>query len=210
MAAGSGPPVLSFVLAGVAAVATASYVYLGVDAVRSEDNLRQTCAPRCAPSAVGSVREEAVAANVVFGAAVVALAGAAVAWIAHPRAAPAAKTDEVVRLDVKPLAGGGFGRAGRRLLMGAEACRNARTFGLYVPVSPCSREKVEPQGWCFGGFRAVGRVLREPRRSLHVVAGRAIGRRGRRCKRGSVYGGLGDREARHGLVGFRGGRADAH
>jgi len=57
-AAHSGPPALTYVLAGVAVVAAGGYAYLGIQGKNDVDNLRSTCAPACSQSQKDSASQQ--------------------------------------------------------------------------------------------------------------------------------------------------------
>ncbi len=79
----SGPPIGGFVLAGIGAVAVGSFVFFDLSAKSSADNLRSTCAPRCAQSDVDSVNTKIIVADVSLGAGVVALGVATWLIVSH-------------------------------------------------------------------------------------------------------------------------------
>ena len=69
----AGPPIGGFVFLGIGAVAVGSFVFFDLSAKSSVDNLRGTCAPRCAQSDVDSVNTKMIIADVSLGAGAVAL-----------------------------------------------------------------------------------------------------------------------------------------
>jgi hypothetical protein len=79
----SGAPIGGFVLAGIGAVAVGSFVFFDLSAKSSADNLRNTCAPRCAQSDVDSVNTKIIVADVSLGAGVVALGVATWLIVSH-------------------------------------------------------------------------------------------------------------------------------
>lgn len=110
--AANGPPVAAFALAAVAVASTVGYAYFGISAQQGADNLRRTCAPKCAESSVDDLRGQAVAANVLFGVAVVAVAGAAVAWLTHSTEPAKPGIVGGLRLDASVVPHGGVATLG--------------------------------------------------------------------------------------------------
>jgi hypothetical protein len=118
-AAHSGPPALTYVLAGVAVVAAGGYAYLGIQGKNDVDNLRSTCAPACSQSQKDSASQQLLGANISFGVGVASLAAAAIVWIASPgKAAPsttsATTASRTPVFDVQGLPHGGFLSLGAR------------------------------------------------------------------------------------------------
>jgi hypothetical protein len=79
----SGPPIGGFVLGGVGVVAVGSFVFFDLSAKSSADDLRTTCAPRCAQSDVDSINTKIIVADVSLGAGVVALGVATWLIVSH-------------------------------------------------------------------------------------------------------------------------------
>jgi hypothetical protein len=77
--AGRGLPLGTWVLGGVGLAALGVFATFGVLGKNDTDNLRSTCAPGCAPSAVSAARTKLTVADVGLGAAIVSLAAAT--WI---------------------------------------------------------------------------------------------------------------------------------
>lgn len=115
----SGPPALTYVLAGVAVVAAGGYAYLGIAGKNDVDNLRSTCAPACSQSQKDSASQQLLGANISFGVGVASLAAAAIVWIASPgKAAPstmsASTASRTPVVDVQGLPHGGLLSLGAR------------------------------------------------------------------------------------------------
>jgi hypothetical protein len=102
---------LTLVLAGVGGVGIIGFASLGVVATNDLNHLRQTCAPYCSSSQLGSVKTEALAADVSLGVGVVALAAAAYVFL-RQGTAPAMST--AAFFDVRPEPGGAFAQIGAR------------------------------------------------------------------------------------------------
>jgi hypothetical protein len=102
-----GPPVLTYVFTGVAAVAAGGYAYFGIKGKNDVYDLRGTCAPGCSQSQKDNASTELLIANISVGVGVAALATAAILWIAQP-GAPAAKASGAALVDVTVLPGGGI------------------------------------------------------------------------------------------------------
>jgi hypothetical protein len=87
-----GVPVLPIALAGVAVAGGVAFAVLGLSAKGDADDLRATCAPRCAEADVDAARAKMIGADVALGVGALALGGAALAWLLRspPREPPAA------------------------------------------------------------------------------------------------------------------------
>ncbi len=112
----AGVPVASIVLAGVGVVALGSFAYFGATGRSDASNLRDTCAPSCAPSRVDDVKTKLLVADISLSAGVVAIAAAAVIYFTRPRADIVAATGRAAHrrvFDVKALPGGGMATLGR-------------------------------------------------------------------------------------------------
>lgn len=70
-------PVLTYVLAGTAAVGVAGFVYFWLGAVAEAKNIQQTCAPRCASANLASVRTQALVADISLGVGIASAVAAA-------------------------------------------------------------------------------------------------------------------------------------
>jgi hypothetical protein len=79
----AGPPIAGFVFLGIGAVAVGSFVFFDLSAKSSVDDLRSTCAPRCAQSDVDSVNTKMIIADVSLGAGAVALGVATWLLVTH-------------------------------------------------------------------------------------------------------------------------------
>lgn len=82
-------PLLSYVLSGVALAALGNGVGFGVDASDRQSSARtgsDACAPSCSGSRVDAIQSSALVADVSFSAALVATAGALLAYFAQPDA----------------------------------------------------------------------------------------------------------------------------
>lgn len=79
----AGPPIGGFVFAGIGALAVGSFVLFDLSAKSGVDNLRSTCAPRCAQSDVDSVNTKLIIADVSLGAGLVALGVATWLLVSH-------------------------------------------------------------------------------------------------------------------------------
>lgn len=82
--ASRGPLWPSVVVLGVGLAAIGGAVGLGVSAQSDADDLRNTCAPRCAHDAVDSVNTKLIVSDVVLGVGVVAVGIAAYLFFARP------------------------------------------------------------------------------------------------------------------------------
>jgi hypothetical protein len=89
------------ILGGVGVVGVAGFVYFGVTAKGDLDHLRSTCAPYCSGSQLGSVKGEALAADVSLGVGIVALGAAAYLFFSYREVPPVA-----AMIDVRPEPGG--------------------------------------------------------------------------------------------------------
>jgi hypothetical protein len=98
-------PVPLFIAGGVAVAAFATFAYLGETGVSTEDNLRATCKPYCAESAVSAVRTRYNVADVFLGVGLVATG--VTAWFYFSRSTP---TSSDARVGVQALPGGGGAR----------------------------------------------------------------------------------------------------
>jgi hypothetical protein len=100
---------LTLVLAGVGGVGLIGFASFGVVATNDLNHLRQTCAPYCSASQLGSVKTEALVADVSLGVGVAALAAAAYVFFTQKTTA---STSAVI--DVRLEHGGAFAQIGAR------------------------------------------------------------------------------------------------
>jgi hypothetical protein len=75
-----GVPTASWVLAGVGALALGGAVYFGVTANDEYQELKQSCAPACEPSASDGMHQKAVIADIALASSVVAFAASAILY----------------------------------------------------------------------------------------------------------------------------------
>jgi hypothetical protein len=83
----AGPPVVTYVLAGVGALALGSFAYFGLSGKFEESHLASTCRPNCAEDDIRGVRRSYLAADVSLGVALVAIGVAT--WFALQSPRPA-------------------------------------------------------------------------------------------------------------------------
>ncbi len=86
----SGPPVSSWLLAGLGTAALGTGAALGISGLVARSNLDE-CAPSCAQSDLDSARTRLLVSDITVGVGVVAIAAAAVLWILSPPRAAARK-----------------------------------------------------------------------------------------------------------------------
>src|SRR5262249_11708976 len=101
----STSPISAYVLGGVGVLSLGSFAYFGISGSSDASNLRNTCAPNCADSAVSDVRRKLLIADVSLGVGVVSLAVAGYLLLTaghHEEPAHAAR----LSLDVVPAARG--------------------------------------------------------------------------------------------------------
>jgi hypothetical protein len=70
--------------AGLAALATGSFVYFAVSGLHEKSDLRSTCAPACTDSQVSKLRTDYIVADVSLGIGVVSLAVVGTIWLLGP------------------------------------------------------------------------------------------------------------------------------
>jgi hypothetical protein len=89
---GGGAPVAAYLAAGVGVLGLGSFAYFGLTGSNDASSLRNTCAPRCADSAVSDVRSKLLIADISLGVGVVSLgvAGYLLFLAPHGDGAPAA------------------------------------------------------------------------------------------------------------------------
>lgn len=76
-------PIASWVLGGIGVVGGVVFAGFAGDAVRRRDELRDTCAPRCAQDDVDAIERELIVANVAGGVGIAAVTAAVVIAIVH-------------------------------------------------------------------------------------------------------------------------------
>jgi hypothetical protein len=86
------PPVLTYVLGGVALVSLASFGTFGALGKSRENELTETCVDRCSDSDVAGVRRSYLVADISLGVAIASAAAAVILWVAAP-ARPAPRTE---------------------------------------------------------------------------------------------------------------------
>jgi hypothetical protein len=86
------PPVLTYVLGGVAIVSLASFGTFGALGKSRENELTASCVDRCSDSDVASVRRSYLVADISLGVAIVSAAAAVILWVVAP-AKSAARTE---------------------------------------------------------------------------------------------------------------------
>jgi hypothetical protein len=106
-AKGGGAPVGAYVLGGVGIVGASVAVTLGILALNERASLRETCAPGCAEGDVDRVRTKLVAADVVGGVSLGAIAAGVILLVAAP-SERSAKTSAAMRFEIGPTPGGAF------------------------------------------------------------------------------------------------------
>lgn len=85
-----GPPLATYVLAGVGVLGAAGFVVFGLKANREISSLRGSCAPACTDDQLSPAHRDVLIANISLGVGVVALVAATVVWLtSHPSPAPA-------------------------------------------------------------------------------------------------------------------------
>jgi hypothetical protein len=106
----SGPPVATWVLAGVGLAALGSFGYFGLTGASDASNLRNTCAPRCSSSSVSDVRQKLLIADISLGAGVISLAVAGILLFSSGHHEEPARPHEArFSVDVVPVTGGQVG-----------------------------------------------------------------------------------------------------
>ena len=96
-----GVPTASWLLAGVGAVALGGSIYFGVTANDEYQELKQSCAPRCEPSASDHLYRNAVISDVALATSLVAFAASAVLYFTRGSKPAAASA-----LNIAPAARG--------------------------------------------------------------------------------------------------------
>ena len=86
------PPVLTYVLGGVALVSLASFGTFGALGKARENELTDTCVDRCSDSDVAGVRRSYLVADISLGVAIASAAAAVILWVVAP-AKPAPRTE---------------------------------------------------------------------------------------------------------------------
>jgi hypothetical protein len=104
-----GIPPLAIALAGVGVLGGVGFAIFGITAKSNLDQLRQTCAPTCAPSDLDGVKQKAAIADVSLGVGLVALGAAA--WVFFSSGSSSPPPASAV-LDVRPTPGGAVARFG--------------------------------------------------------------------------------------------------
>ncbi len=98
-------PTASWILAGAGAVALGGSIYFGVRANAEYQELKDSCAPWCEPSASDNMWRNAVISDVALATSVVAFAASAIIYFTRPTRAPAA-----MAFSIAPAARGGQAR----------------------------------------------------------------------------------------------------
>lgn len=103
-------PAASWILAGVGTAALGGSLYFGVKARGEYQDLKDTCAPACAPSATDAMHRHSVIADVALGGSLLAFAAAAVVYFtSQPMSVNDSKQARSLSLD------GGVGPRGGRV-----------------------------------------------------------------------------------------------
>lgn len=95
-------PVLVYVLGGVGVLGLASFAYFGSTGKSDENELADSCAPKCDPADVDAAHQKLLIADVSLGVSAVAFGAAAYLYFTRP-----AKTERATTVGVAPLPRGG-------------------------------------------------------------------------------------------------------
>ncbi|MCC6897557.1 MAG: hypothetical protein IT377_01205 [Polyangiaceae bacterium] len=99
---GRKTPVLVYVLGGVGVLGLASFAYFGSTGKSEEDDLADSCAPKCDPADVDAAHQKMLLADISLGVSAVAFGAAAYLFFTRP-----AKTESATTVGVTVLSGGG-------------------------------------------------------------------------------------------------------
>ncbi|MBI3206870.1 MAG: hypothetical protein HYZ29_35365 [Myxococcales bacterium] len=104
---GRKTPALVYVLGGVGVLGLASFAYFGSTGKSDEDDLADSCAPKCDPADVDAAHQKLLIADISLGVSAVAFGAAAYLFFTRPARTESATTVGVTAL---PRGGGAFVR----------------------------------------------------------------------------------------------------
>jgi hypothetical protein len=102
-----GPPVVSYVLAGVGVLALGGTAYFWLTAASEKSDL-DACKPACDQADVDAVEQKRLFGDIALGVGVVSLGAAAYFWFSQPGAPPPAESARAPRFDLQARPGGAF------------------------------------------------------------------------------------------------------
>jgi hypothetical protein len=104
---GRKTPTLVYVLGGVGVLGLASFAYIGSTGKKEEDDLADTCAPRCDPADVDAAHQKLLVADISLGVSAVAFGAAAYLFFTRPAQKEGATRVGAFQVGVATRAGGG-------------------------------------------------------------------------------------------------------